>query len=102
MLFQKLCKNTKLLFACVIVTSSSTKTRVNNPLLQEWTGPYGGLPDFDQIDIGDVNDAMVTAMDMSLSEIEMISNNPDEPTFENTIEEMERSGAALARAFSYY
>ena len=102
MLFQKLCKNTKLLFACVILTSCSTKTGVNNPLLQEWTGPYGGLPDFDQIDIGDVQDAMVTAMDMSLSEIEMISNNPDEPTFENTIEEMERSGSALDRAFSYY
>ena len=102
MLFQKLCKNTKLLFAFVIVTSCSTKTGVNNPLLQEWTGPYGGLPDFDQIDISDVKDAMVTAMDMSLSEIEMISNNPDEPTFENTIEEMERSGAALDRAFSYY
>ena len=102
MLFQKLCKNTKLLFACLILTSCSTKTGVNNPLLQEWTGPYGGLPDFDQIDIGDVQDAMVTAMDMSLSEIEMISNNPDEPTFENTIEEMERSGAALKRAFVYY
>ena len=102
MLFQKLCKNTKLLFACVILTSCSTKTGVNNPLLQEWTGPYGGLPDFDQIEIGDVQDAMVTAMDMSLAEIEMISNNPDEPTFENTIEEMERSGAALNRAFVYY
>ena len=102
MLFQKLCKNTKLLVACVIVTSCSTKTGVNNPLLQEWTGPYGGLPDFDQIEIGDVQDAMVTAMDMSLAEIEMISNNPDEPTFENTIEEMERSGAALDRALSYY
>ena len=102
MLFQKLCKNTQLLVACVIVTSCTTKTGVNNPLLQEWTGPYGGLPAFDQIDIGDVQDAMVTAMDMSLSEIEMISNNPDEPTFENTIEEMERSGSALDRAFSYY
>ncbi|MED5363031.1 MAG: M3 family metallopeptidase, partial [Bacteroidota bacterium] len=102
MLFQKLCKKIQLLVACVIVTSCFTKTGVNNPLLQEWTGPYGGLPDFDQIDIGDVQDAMVTAMDMSLTEIEMIANNPDEPTFENTIEEMERSGAALDRAFSYY
>ena len=102
MLFQKLCKKIQLLVACVIVTSCFTKTGVNNPLLQEWTGPYGGLPDFDQIEIGDVQDAMVTAMDMSLAEIEMISNNPDEPTFENTIEEMERSGAALKRAFVYY
>lgn len=102
MLFQKLCKKIQLLVACVIVTSCSTKTGFNNPLLQEWTGPYGGLPDFDQIEVGDVEDAMVTAMDMSLAEIEMISNNPDEPTFENTIEEMERSGAALDRAFIYY
>ena len=102
MLFQKLYKNTQLLIACVIVTSCTTKTGVNNPLLQEWTGPYGGLPAFDQIDIGDVKDAMLTAMDMSLAEIEMIANSPDKPTFENTIEEMERSGAALDRAFSYY
>jgi peptidyl-dipeptidase Dcp len=102
MLFQKLYKNTQLLIACVIVTSCTTKTGVNNPLLQEWVGPYGGLPAFDQIDISDVQDAMITAMDMSLAEIEMIANNPDEPTFENTIEEMERSGAALDRAFSYY
>ena len=102
MLFQKLYKNTQLLIACVIVTSCTTKTGVNIPLLQEWTGPYGGLPAFDQIDISDVQKAMVTAMDMSLAEIEMIAYNPDEPTFENTIEEMERSGAALDRAFSYY
>ena len=102
MLFQKLYKNIQLLIACVIVTSCTTKTGVNNPLLQEWTGPYGGLPAFDQIDIGDVKDAMLTAMDMSLAEIEMIANSPDKPTFENTIEEMERSGAALDRAFSYY
>ena len=102
MLFQKLYKNIQLLIACVIVTSCTTKTGVNNLLLQEWTGPYGGLPAFDQIDIGDVKDAMLTAMDMSLAEIEMIANSPDKPTFENTIEEMERSGAALDRAFSYY
>ena len=76
MLFQKLFKNTQLLIACVIVTSCTTKTGVNNSLLQEWTCPYGGLPAFDQIDIGDVQDAMVTAMDMSLAEIEMIANNP--------------------------
>ena len=102
MLFQKLYKNTQLVIACVIVTSCTTKTGVNIPLLQEWTGPYGGLPAFDQIYISDVQDAMVTAMDMSLAEIEMIAHNPDEPTFENTIEEMERSGAALDRAFIYY
>ncbi|NDF34159.1 MAG: M3 family peptidase, partial [Euryarchaeota archaeon] len=36
------------------------------------------------------------------AEIDAIANNEDAPTFENTIEEMERAGAALDRAFTYY
>ena len=102
MSIQKLFNHGPLLLGCVLITSCTTKTGVNNPLLQEWTGPYGGLPAFDQIDISDVEDAMVTGMDLSLAEIETIANNNEAPNFENTIVEMERSGAALDRAFRYY
>ena len=102
MSIQKLSKYGLLLLGCVLMTSCTTKTGVNNPLLQEWTGPYGGLPAFDQIDIADVEDAMVTGMELSLAEIESIASNPEAPNFENTIVEMERSGAALDRAFRYY
>jgi peptidyl-dipeptidase Dcp len=49
-----------------------------------------------------VEDAMVTGMELSLAEIESIASNPETPNFENTIVEMERSGAALGRAFRYY
>jgi peptidyl-dipeptidase Dcp len=102
MSIQKLFKYVPVLLGCVLITSCTTKTGVNNPLLQEWTGPYGGLPAFDQIDIADVEDAMVTGMELSLAEIESIANNPEAPNFENTIVGMERSGAALDRAFRYY
>ena len=102
MTIQKLSRYTLLILVCVIMTFCTTNKGVNNPLLEEWTGPYGGLPAFDQIDIADVQDAMLTGMELSLAEIEAIANNPDDPNFKNTIEEMERSGAALDRAFRYY
>jgi peptidyl-dipeptidase Dcp len=41
-------------------------------------------------------------MEENLKEIEAIANNEAAPTFENTIEAMERSGAYLDRVFSYY
>lgn len=75
---------------------------IDNPLLMEWTGPYGGVPAFDKMKLEDVREAMVKGMEMNLEEIEEIANNSDAPTFENTIVEMEKSGAALDRASSYY
>ncbi|QNL20536.1 M3 family metallopeptidase [Hyphobacterium sp. CCMP332] len=75
---------------------------IDNPLLMEWTGPYGGVPAFDKMKLEDVREAMVKGMEMNLEEIEAIANNPEEATFENTIVEMEKSGAELDRASSYY
>ena len=75
---------------------------VDNLLLKEWAGPYGGVPAFDQMKVEDVKDAMLQGMELNLEDIDAIANNPDAPTFENTIEEMERSGAALERGFRYY
>jgi peptidyl-dipeptidase Dcp len=73
-----------------------------NILLQPWTGPYGGVPAFDKMKVADVKPAMLRAMELNLEEIEAIANNPEPPTFENTIEEMERAGAELDRASTYY
>ena len=73
-----------------------------NVLLQEWTGTYGGVPAFDKMQLKDIKEAVTLGMDMKLKEIDAIANNPEPATFENTIVEMERSGAALDRAFNYY
>ncbi len=75
---------------------------VDNILLKEWTGPYGGVPAFDQMKVEDVKSAMLLGMELKLYEIDAIANNPDAPTFENTIEEMEGAGKEIERAFCYY
>ncbi|WP_281616058.1 M3 family metallopeptidase [Flammeovirga sp. SubArs3] len=74
----------------------------NNILLQEWKGPYGGVPAFDKMQLSDLKSAIEEGMEMKLAEIDAIANSTEEPTFENTIIEMEKSGAALDRAFTYY
>ena len=73
-----------------------------NLLLQPWTGPYGGVPAFDKMRVEDVKPALEKGMAMTLKEMDAIANNPEAPTFENTIVVMEKAGAALDRAFEYY
>ena len=73
-----------------------------NQLLAEWTGPYDGVPAFDKMRVADLKPAMETAMAKNLAEIDTIASNPQPATFENTIAELERSGADLDRVFAYY
>ncbi|MAK64368.1 MAG: peptidase M3 [Maricaulis sp.] len=73
-----------------------------NPLLAEWTGPYGGVPNFDTASLDDLRGALEAGMAANLAEIDAIVSNPEAPTFENTIVEMERAGDALGRVFTYW
>ncbi|MGB3588967.1 MAG: M3 family metallopeptidase, partial [Tunicatimonas sp.] len=82
--------------------NSTYLTDTANVLLQEWTGPYGGVPAFDKMTVEAVKPALEQGMEISLQEIEAIANNPEAPTFENTIVAMERSGEELGRVFTYY
>ncbi|MGB1901261.1 MAG: M3 family metallopeptidase [Flavobacteriaceae bacterium] len=94
-----------LLLVCIHILSTSctnSTTGQDNILLQEWTGPYGGVPAFDKMEVADIQSAVEYGMEENLKEIEAIANNEAAPTFENTIEAMERSGAYLDRVFSYY
>ena len=92
-----------LLCLAIVSTSCNNSTpNSGNTLLQEWTGPYGGVPAFDKMEVADIQSAVEFGMEENLKEIEAIANNKDAPTFENTIEAMERSGAYLDRVFSYY
>ncbi|MAK80670.1 M3 family metallopeptidase [Phenylobacterium sp.] len=73
-----------------------------SPLLAPWTGPYGGVPPFDQVKIADFAPALEAAMALELEEIEAIANNPEPATFDNTIAALERAGAALDRVGAPY
>jgi len=80
----------------------ATPAAADNPLLAGWTGPYGGVPAFDRMELADLEPAMEAAMAEGLREIEAIAEDPAPATFENTIVAMERAGEALDRASTYY
>ena len=65
-----------------------------NPLLAEWTGPFG-LPPFGALTPEHFRPAFDAALAQHRAEIETIAADPEAPTFENTIEELERAGRAL-------
>lgn len=73
-----------------------------NPLLQEWTGPYGGTPAFDKMDITEILPAFEQAMTANLLDIDVIANNPEPANFDNTIVALEKSGELLNRGFVFY
>lgn len=68
----------------------------SNPLLAEWDTPYQ-TPPFSQIKLEHFEPAVDAAIACSRAEIEAIVNNPEKPTFGNTIVAMERSGELLNR-----
>lgn len=90
------------LLTVVFFLACSTESTFKNTLLKPWEGDYMGTPAFDKMKVEDLKPAMLKAMELSLEEMDAIANNSELPTFENTIEEMERSGAPLDRAFAYY
>ncbi|NNC36738.1 MAG: M3 family metallopeptidase [Hyphomonadaceae bacterium] len=75
-----------------------TETVTGDILLDSWAGPHGGVPPWDQVDTSKMSAALNQAIDMAKAEIEKVADNPDAPTFDNTIVALEKSGAALDRA----
>jgi peptidyl-dipeptidase Dcp len=72
------------------------------PLLAPWTGPHDGAPAFDRVRVEDFEPALMAGMAEQRAEIAAIAENPDAPTFDNTVAALERSGRALARAGAIY
>lgn len=68
----------------------------SNPLLGEWNTPYQ-TPPFDRIALEDYEPAFDAAIAVSRAEVEAIVNNPDKPTFYNTVVALERHGELLSR-----
>ena len=67
-----------------------------NPFFSESTLPYHAPP-FDKIKDSDYAPAIEEGLKNQLVEIEAIANSSEAPTFANTFEAMERSGALLTR-----
>jgi len=74
----------------------------SNPLIAEFSGPFGGVPAFDKMELADLKPALEKGMEINLAEVTTIINNPQPATFENTIVPLEKAGAALGRVYSYW
>ena len=85
----------KLLVAGAALALISSCT-MKNPLLTESSAPFGA-PEFDKIEDAHYLPAFEAAIAEAKAEIDAIVANPDEPTFENTIEAMEYAGETLDR-----
>jgi len=77
----------------IMITACNKPT---NPLIDQPDTPYG-VPAFDQVKLEHYEPAFEEAIRRNRLEIEAIATNPDEPTFENTIAALDRSGKLLDR-----
>ena len=73
-----------------------------NPLLAQWTGPFGGVPPFDRVQVAHFRPALEAGMAEQLAEIDKIAADPAAPTFENTVAALERAGRTLDRVQTIY
>ncbi len=90
-------KRTRSLFVLLaILLVSLAAIAGQNPLLEKWDTPFD-VPPFDRIQVEHFMPAYRAAMEKHVAEVEAVVNNPEVPTFENTIVVLERSGALLTR-----
>src|SRR3954470_21164277 len=72
-------------------------TDADNPLLAPSTLPFA-TPPFDRIRDEHFLPAIALGMQQQIAEVDAIAAQSSEPTFENTLEALERSGDVLTRA----
>ena len=82
--------------AAAFSTGCATDPMKDNPFAQEWNTPHQ-TPPFSSIKIEHYEPAFDVAIAENRAEIEAIVNNPEAPTFENTIVAMAESGQMLGR-----
>ena len=79
-----------------LVGCGNTDDINNNPLVAEWDTPFQ-TPPFSKIELKHYEPAIDYAIEQNRAEIDAIINNPEAPTFENTIVAMAESGELLGR-----
>src|SRR5690606_10798763 len=77
--------------------SEKEMTNTENPLFAESTLPYGA-PDFSTIKDENFKPAILEGIAQQKKAIEAITANEEEPTFENTVIALEKSGELLNRS----
>ena len=71
-------------------------------LLQPWMGPYSGVPPWDKVTPAKLKAAMLEGIELRRAEIAAIADNPEPPTFANTMVAQQMAGEPLQRAGALY
>ena len=90
-----------LIASFILAGCTQQNTMNNNPFFEESTLPFEA-PDFTEITNDHYVPAFERGIEEHLEEINAIASNTDEPSFENTVVAMERSGQLLNRAQSVF
>ncbi len=82
------------LATCCVMCACEQKTEMN-PFFTEFQTEYGA-PDFTKIRLEHYEPAFLKGIEEQNAEIKAIVDNPEEPTFENTIVALDKSGGIFA------
>lgn len=89
-------KSIIILILLITVMNNAQNKNQDNPFFREWKTPHE-TPPFNQIKSDHFLPAIEEGIKLEKAEIEAIVNNPDKPSFKNTIIPLEKSGEFLGR-----
>jgi len=78
-----------------------SEAAIANPLLEPWQTPFE-IPPFDKIADDNYLPAVEKGVKLLRESVDAIANNPEPPTFENTIIALEQSGQELTRVMRVF
>lgn len=90
------------LLAALPGPAADTHTPSLNPLLNPWSGPFGGLPPFDKVQVEHFPPAFDAAIEAYRADLQRLLAHPEPPTFANTIAALEKCGRTYQRVAAVY
>ena len=92
----------KLILTAVLALAFLSPAGAQNPLLQKrYKTPYE-IPPFEVLTIDNFREGMLKGMEQHKQEIQAIVDNPEEPSFENVIVALEKSGKLMSKTSSVW
>lgn len=83
-------------------SESANSNSAENTILQDWTGPYDGVPPWDEVKVSDFPAAFQALMDDGKKEAEAILANTEPATFDNFMVPWELAGAKANEVFALW
>ena len=86
----------------LVATDALAQSPTANPLLAEWTGPYGGVPPWDKVKPELFPAAFEAALAERAADYRRIADDPAAPTFANTFVPMQLAGQRYGRVMTLF